>query len=344
MTSEVDPQQRIQTICLLTLAFFAAGIALYLLRAMLVPFVLAVFFTFVLSPLIDFQVRRLRLPRALALVDTLLLGVLAMALLAGVVASSVAEMNDKQDLYIAQFGELRVKLDKVAEKLGYDLEGVVEGAQQQLEGLVVVVINALTSLLSDGFLVLIFLIFLILGRDVPLEEPPGGVLGKVETQIRSYLAVKVLVSAVTSALVYAILSIIGIDLALVFALLTFFFNFVPNIGSVIAVLLPLPVVVLAPGVSLTEGTLAIALPFAVQFGMGNIVEPKLMGRSLDLHPVVVLLALIFWGILWGFVGMLLSVPLTAACRILLEQSSYTKPVADAMAGRLPARATTEDAA
>ena len=340
---EVDNERRIQTICLMILAFFTVGIALFLLRTMLVPFVLAVFFTFILTPLIDFQVRRLRLPRALALVDTLLLGVLAMALLAGFVASSVAEMTDKQDQYIAQFDKLLVKIGDFSEKFGYDLDGVVGGLQEQLRGLVGGVINEIASLLSNGFVVLIFLIFLILGRDVPLEGPPGGVLGQVETQIRSYLAVKVLVSAVTAACGYAILSIIGIDLALVFALFTFFLNFIPSIGSVIAVLLPLPFVVLTPGISVTEGTLAIGLPFAVQFIVGNVIEPKLMGRSLDLHPVVVLLALIFWGILWGFVGMLLSVPLTAALRILLEQSSYTKPLADAMAGRLPARATTENA-
>ena len=340
---EIDHQRRIQTICLMILAFFTAGIALFLLRTMLVPFVLAVFFTFVLSPLIDFQVRRLRLPLALALVDTLMLAVLVLALLAGFVASSVAEMNDKQDLYITQFDKLLVEIDKFSEKLGYDLDRVVAGMKEKLRGVVGGVINAVTSLLSDGFLVLIFLLFLIVGRDVPQDGRPRGVLGKVETQIRSYLAVKVLTSTVTAALVYAILSIIGIDLALVFALFTFFLNFIPTIGSVIAVLLPLPVVVLTPGISHTEGILAIALPFAVQFSVGNVLEPRLMGRSLDLHPVVVLLALIFWGILWGFVGMLLSIPLTAACRILLEQSSYTKPVADAMAGRLPARATTENA-
>ena len=112
MTSEVDLQQRIQTICLLTLAFFAAGIALYLLRTMLVPFVLAVFFTFILTPLINFQVRRLRLPRALALVDTLLLGVLAMALLAGVVASSVAPISTP--VKSVEINTLSLELDKIS--------------------------------------------------------------------------------------------------------------------------------------------------------------------------------------------------------------------------------------
>ena len=73
------------------------------------------------------------------------------------------------------------------------------------------------------------------------------------------------------------------------------------------------------------------------------VEPKLTGKSVGLHPITVLLALIFWGMLWGFVGMLLSVPLTLTLRILLDQSEFTRPLANAMAGRISGMVETEAA-
>src|SRR5690606_25430957 len=102
---------------------------------------------------------------------------------------------------------------------------------------------------------------------------------------------------------------------------------------VIATALPVPVILMNPELDGTAKLGAIAIPGAIQFTVGNIVEPRVMGRSLDLHPVVVLLSLIVWGWLWGIVGVLLAVPMTAAIRIVLEKLGYTQPVADLLAGR-----------
>ena len=102
------------------------------------------------------------------------------------------------------------------------------------------------------------------------------------------------------------LSALGVDLALVFGLFAFLLNFIPNIGSVIATLLPLPVVMFNPEITPSTAALALTLPAAVQLTIGNFIEPKLMGTSLDLHPVSILMALVVWGTLWGIVGMLLA--------------------------------------
>ena len=137
-------------------------------------------------------------------------------------------------------------------------------------------------------------------------------------------------------LVGTVLAILGIDLALVFGLLAFLLNFIPSVGSLIATLLPLPVVVVSPDISATTAVLAIAVPGTIQFAIGNVIEPKVMGDALDLHPVVILLALIFWGVLWGIVGMLLATPMTAVMKILFEKIELTAPIADLLAGRLDA--------
>jgi AI-2 transport protein TqsA len=82
--------------------------------------------------------------------------------------------------------------------------------------------------------------------------------------------------------------------------------------------------------------LAIALPGLVQFVLGNIIQPRIMGKSFDLHPVVIMMALIFWGMLWGIVGMFLATPLTAILKIILQRSPQTAPLADLLGGRLGA--------
>jgi len=126
--------------------------------------------------------------------------------------------------------------------------------------------------------------------------------------------------------------VLGIPLALVFGLLSFVLNFIPNIGSAIACLLPLPIVLVSPGISSTAAVLAIVLPAGVQFSVGNVIEPKLMGKSLDLHPVAVLGALIFWGMLWGMPGMLMAAPITSVAKIMFERWEITQPLAALLAG------------
>ena len=130
------------------------------------------------------------------------------------------------------------------------------------------------------------------------------------------------------------LLILDVPLAMVFGLLAFLLNFIPNIGSAIATLLPLPVVLVDPQVSALSAILALAIPGAIQGVMGNVVEPRMMGDSLDLHPVAILMSLIFWGMLWGVIGMLLATPITAVLKIFLERFDGSRPLAELMAGRL----------
>jgi len=127
---------------------------------------------------------------------------------------------------------------------------------------------------------------------------------------------------------------LGVDLALMFGLLAFLLNFIPNIGSIIATLLPLPMVLVQSDATALSITLAVAVPGAVQLTVGNVIEPKLIGDALELHPVTVLLALILWGMLWGGVGMVLAAPLTAIIKILLDGTERTRPIARLLAGDL----------
>lgn len=326
--------EQVRTVCMLILTIIAVGVALFWLKPVMVPFVLALFATYALAPLIDLQILKLRFPRPLAIASTLLLGLVLFSLLWWLVASSVAEMQSNVSEYQENLEQL---LTDVSDKLDIDrdrlLEPLTKFRDQDLGAIVVTTMGETMSILSQGFLVLIFTVFMLLGRDVQ-TSPTDDFQGEVESKVQRYLIVKVGVSSLTGAMVWIILHLLGVPLAMVFGLLSFMLNFIPNIGSAIACLLPLPIVLVSPDISSASKVLAIALPAAVQFTVGNVIEPKMMGKSLDLHPVAVLGALIFWGMLWGMPGMLMAAPMTSVAKILFGQWEITQPIADLLAGNI----------
>ncbi len=333
-------ERRIQNICLLILSAVAVAAALYWLRPVMVPFVLAVFLAMGLNPLVDVQVQRLHLPRPLAVVAVLVLAVLFFGAVATLVSASVGQLSANVDVYQEQITQL---VERVAAWLPLERLGVTQETLRgpltkipigTIGGMLLGTTNAILDLLSKGLLVLIFLIYLLSGGGSMRRGETTGVRGEIEARVERYIVAKALVSAATGILVGGVLMLLGIDLALVFGLFAFLLNFIPSVGSLISTLLPLPVVLVSPDVSLAVAIAAIAVPGAIQFVIGNVIEPRVIGNSLDLHPIAILMALIFWGMLWGIVGMLLATPITAVLKILFERLEATQPLAEVLAGRL----------
>lgn len=334
-STPVEQDGRLRTACLLTVTFILVAAALHWLADVMVPFVLAVFILLAVTPLMDLQTRYLRAPRAVAVVGTLVFCVVVLGLLGLLISMSVSQMAANADTYAAQIDKLT---DRISEALPLDRllntdEGEVLGPMGKvIRNVVVGTMSAIGAVLQQGILVLLFLIFL-LGAHDPGKVPKSGTRREIRESMQAYLVTKTVVSAITGVLVGGTLSALGVDMAVAFGLFAFVLNFIPNIGSVISTLLPLPVVVLNPEVSATVAILAIAIPGAIQFVIGNILEPRILGTSLDLHPVVVLVALIFWSVIWGPVGMLLAAPITAILRILFAKLDTTRPLANLLAGR-----------
>lgn len=161
-------------------------------------------------------------------------------------------------------------------------------------------------------------------------------LGEIEANVQRYVITLVFVSLGTALLVGPVLAVLGVEMAWVFALLTFLLNFVPNIGPIIAWLLPLPVIVLSPDMSITAKVLALAIPAAIHFIGGNYLLPRVQGNALALHPVAVLLALMFFGMIWGVTGAFLAAPITGVVRIVCARIPVMQPVADLLGGNLSA--------
>ena len=334
-------EQRIQTVCLLLLTAIALGTAAYFLKPVLIPFVLATFLVYCLSPIIDVQMLYLRLPRPVAVVTTILLGCVVLFLLWSLIYATVSQMTLNAPVYEQRFQDL---LEGTAdwlplERFGIEMNelgSVLQISRESAGSLVRGLASAFMGVLSNGLLVVIFMIFIMAGSSTG-TAPPGSLRDQMESGIKRYVVTKVLVSATTGILVGLVLWLLKVDFALVFGLLAFLLNFIPSIGSVVSTLLPLPIVVLSPDLSVTFKILAFAIPGAIQFTVGSVIEPKIMGESLDLHPVVVLLGLIFFGMIWGIVGMFLATPIVAVLKIVLERIELTAPVANVLAGRLDAR-------
>jgi AI-2 transport protein TqsA len=151
-------------------------------------------------------------------------------------------------------------------------------------------------------------------------------------RIKAYVVIKTFLSLATGAIIGGVLHLMGVDFALLWGLLAFLLNFIPNIGSIIAAV---PAILLALVQIGPTGAVGTAVVFiVVNMVIGNLIEPKVLGQSMNLSPLVVFVSLVFWGWLWGGVGMLLSVPLTMAIRIMLEGNVNTRPFAVLMAGHV----------
>ncbi len=330
-----DRESQIRTICLIILTAFAIGVVLYWLRPVLVPFVLAVFVTVAMMPLIDVQTRW-RIPLPLAVASAVIFSVLLLTLVGIIVSVSVTRLVGNVALYQQQIGVLISNaLDRLPlEQLGIDESYLLGQMPSQVGAALLGTGNALIDILSNGFLVVVFVIFLLIGRSG--QAPTSALLEEVEERVKRYVGVKFLISLATAFSVGTVLQLLGIPFALMFGLLVFLLNFIPSVGSVIATLMPLPVVLVQPEISTASAVLAIALPGAIQITLGNFIEPKIYGESLDLHPVVTLMSLVLWGTLWGVVGMFLAAPMAAVIKIFLARLEHTAPIAEAMGGRLDA--------
>jgi len=217
------------------------------------------------------------------------------------------------------------------ERLMGSLEGI--NLQAYLNG----VLTSLTSILSNLIIVLIYLVFLLL-EEVSLKQKIKKLFSdesslarfqaiseQVLTSTNKYITLKTYVSLLTGVLSYVVLIIIGVDYAFLWAFLIFLFNYIPYIGSLIATMLPAIFAILQFG-SFWPFLWVLVFVEAVQLVVGNYIEPKIMGKSLNLSPLVVVITLSLWGYLWGILGMVISVPITSIMLIVLAQFPSTRNI------------------
>jgi predicted PurR-regulated permease PerM len=302
-------------------------------RVILIPFLLAAFIAIISAPPL-FWLQRKGLSTWLALL-IVILGVLLIGLLmASLVGSSVKDFSRDLPVYEAKLKQQTTLVVDWLEKLGVDISGLAVTEifdPRAAMKLVATLLNGLGNVLANGFLILMTVIFMLLEA----SSFPGKlrtVLGGPESSlvrfdnfvnnVKHYMAIKTLVSLATGILVAIWLVIIGVDYPLLWGLLAFALNYIPNIGSIISAV---PAVLLAIiQLGLVRAGVAAAGYVVINLLMGSVIEPRFMGRGLGLSTLVVFLSLVFWGWVLGPVGMLLSVPLTITAKMALDSRDDTR--------------------
>jgi len=334
-------EQRIQTICLLILTALGITAALYFFASVLIPFVLAIFLSLCLAPVIDLQMKLLHIPRRTAIFTTLAIGFAILMLATLLVSASAEQIADSKDDYEKQFRQLLVKTRGLLPSDWYmdpndpdadPSEPLIRVPTNTIRRVLTGIASSVMGVISNGLLVVIFMIFMVAGQGT-FKAPPGSLWWEVESRIKRYVLTMILTSGVTGVLVGLVLTVLKVEFGWMFGFLAFLLNFIPSIGSIIATLLPLPVALVDPQLGMVSKILVLAIPGGIQLVIGNIIQPKMMGESLDLHPIVVLLSLIFFGTIWGIIGMFLAVPITAVVKIFLQRFGYTRALADLISGK-----------
>ena len=326
------------------IAAIAMAAVFYIARNVVLPIVIAIILVFVLEPLVRL-LTKIRIPRPVSVLLVILI-IFGIIFLIGLFCiNSVEPFVEEYSNYITKFQEIVSEVNtKYLSRLNIPNDFVqnIDWADT-LKQTIVSWSGSFFRFFSILLVIILFLFFLF--RETPLFQrkvknafPPhssrrvGIVLEHITRQISRYLGIKTMISAATGVLIYITLTIIGMDFALIWAAVAFFFNYIPTFGSLVSAALTILVGIIQFYPSL-GAIIAVAVSvIVIQVTLGNLIDPLLQGEQLNLSPVVILFSLLLWGWLWGVAGAFLAVPIVATVRIVCMNIPSLKPVGVLMGG------------
>ena len=340
---------RLVSVAAITIILAAARAA----QEIVLPFLLALFIAIIMaSPVSWLQSKKVPSGLAVTIVIVVMIAVLFGTTL--ILASSVAGFSQTMPVYLEN---LRAVTNNVFQWLaGIGIKIPQNGISDAFNpGAAMSLINSLlvnlTGLLGNSFLIGMTVIFILLeasGFSEKIEyirDDSGRALRRISDFVddtKHYMAIKALTSLATGILIAVAMMVLGVDYPVLWGLLAFLLNFIPTIGSIIAAV---PAVLLALLQLGFGSALAVAVVFLiVNMLIGNIIEPRVMGRGVGLSTLVVFLSMVFWGWLLGPVGMLLSIPLTMLVKFRAESNEETRWIAVLLSPGVQGKATKEQVA
>ena len=312
-------------------------IGLQMAKDLLVPFLVAAFLALItVRPMLWMQ--KNRVPSVLAALIIVSVILLVFAVVGTIVGTSIAEFTAAMPSYQARLDTI---VQGVISFIGkaFDIEESFESLGNMIDpgwamGLAATILNSLTDVLTNIFLIIFTMIFILLEAST-VETKIAAAFGRSTQSLKRprvflanlgrYLGIKTVVSMATGLAAGLLTWAVGLDFPLLWAMLAFLLNYVPTIGSIIAAVpaVLMALVQLGPG-----GASATAIGFvAINMVFGNIIEPRLMVYGVGISPLIVFIGLVFWGWVFGPVGMLLSVPLTMTLKLALESDKRTRWIA-----------------
>lgn len=330
------------------------GFIAYIGRGVIIPLVVAIFLCFLIYTLKE-NIRRAPyigrfMPDWVGYMIAFILIGGGMVLFVEIIRSNVETLLETWPSYEQRLRGLAgdaIAYFRTVDFLPQDLLGGVEQIQKSALDLIKPVLSqAAGSLrsLSSNFLtfitVFLYLVFMLiergrllrkielLGADDRQRRVINETISDIGVMVRQYITVKTLSNLVTATISYVIMLIIGVQFAGFWALLIFVLNYIPIFGAASAITLPVLLSLVQPdGGGVRMATIAAVSLIGAEQVMSNGIEPRIVGRSLNLSPLVILFSLGVWGSLWGFAGLLLSIPITVTVMIVLSQFHSTRGIA-----------------
>ncbi|MDF1879297.1 AI-2E family transporter [Sulfurimonas sp. SAG-AH-194-C20] len=303
--------------------------------AILVPFLLSLFIAIILSPLYHYFKSK-KVPEGLALVLVMSMFLVILGLVGKLIGTSVSDFSANIDVYSSKLASYHNNVSDYALSLGVtlpvdDFTNLFNSKRIMTFG--TTILQGMSSMLTNGFVIILTVVFMLLESGhfidkidfADKQNDTTRHIKMISSKIKHYMVLKALISMLTGFIVWIFLLIIGTDYAFLWAVLAFMFNFIPNIGSIIAAV-PAVLITLVQLGSLNALIVSIFY-VSINVIIGSIIEPRVMGKGLGLSTLVVFLSLLFWGWLLGIVGMLLSIPLTIMAKIVFDANENTRWVA-----------------
>lgn len=330
-----------------SVSFALAALILYVLvtgRDLLVPLAIAIIIWYLINALAT-AVGRLRLaawtpPGWLRLTASVAAVVLVLIGMAELISDSFVAVSEAAPRYQANIERL---ISRVAGLLGVAPPTSIVDLFQEIDvqGVIVNFAATAAAVAGNAGIIFIYAAFLLVEQrafdaklaailpDAERQRRIREVLAHMQADIQTYLWIKTLTSLLTGAASYVILILVGVDFAAFWAFVIFLLNYVPTVGSILGVVFP-ALLTLVQFDTLGPFIIVVAGLGFLQFLIGNVLEPRLMGRSLNISPLVVILSLVLWGSIWGVAGMFLCVPITVILMIIAAQIPQTRWIAIAL--------------
>lgn len=318
--------------------------ALYFGKALIIPFVIALVVWYLLNSLRNLVARikfkNKELPQPLQLILSGLFLASATFFLGKILMNNFENFVEEYPRYHRNILQMSHNITK-----DFDLPVSVSEYIQKLNvpNILSRILNSSLDFVTDFFLVFVYVIFLILEQRIFYKKIKLffddrkklykflATTKKIDESIHSYISVKTSLCLLAGVAAYIVLIILEIDFAILWAFLIFLFNYIPIIG-VLGIFFPTIIAFVQYPNTYFYGVMVLILLAAIQVVIGNFIEPKTLGERLNLSPLVVILALMFWGALWGIAGMFLCVPITVIMMIIFSQFEKTKKIAIMLAG------------
>lgn len=309
-------------------------------QSLIIPFILALLLWFLIRKIRHFMNRSSLIKKIPGWIKNLLVSGIIMVLLSLISKVLLNNINILAKNYAAYESNIELIIAEINAMLNINLVEYLKTNASDFDfGFVLKsIFNSVSELFGSALLIVIYALFIFLEEtnfnkkmikafgDSENFGEITSILSQIEHSIGNYIGLKTMVSLMTGIVSYIALAIIDIDSPLFWAFLIFILNFIPTVGSMVATLFPATFCLLQFG-GFQEALLVLGIVGAIQLLVGNLIEPKIMGSSLNISPLLAIFALSFWGVLWGITGMIISVPVTVIIVIILSHFDKTKAIA-----------------